>query len=164
MQKNFLALTALLLLNACNQYRSNIEAEQKAAAEQFFRGVWGCNPSDSLVSEDIIISYPVFERLYGTFAIRARENVKVLVNNFCSHWTEAQFTFHEAIAEKDQVVLMWSFNARNTGKINGEPPSNELVSWGGKSVFTFNDQGKIVTEVGEESEPGPFERITGKKN
>lgn len=165
MQKILLILSALLLLNACNQTGTSIEKERKVLAEEFFRGVYDCNPSlvDSLASDDILISYPIFETLFGTPVLRGREAVRNFASGFCRKWTEAQFTFHEKIAEGNKVALVWSFSARNTGGINGEPPSNEIISWGGISVFSFNDQGKILSEVGEESEPGPFERITIRK-
>ena len=32
-------------------------------------------------------------------------------------------------------------------------------SWGGITLFHFNESGKIIAEIGEESSPGPFERL-----
>jgi predicted ester cyclase len=153
MSKCLWILFVLFYIYGCNSNYDKEYKEHKILAEKFFRGVYSCNPSvvDSLAAENVFISYPIFERLYGTTAIQGREDVKNFVNNFCRHWTEAKFTIHKKIAEGSQVVLVWSFSARNTGSINGNPPSNKIVSWSGISVFSFNEQGKIVSEVGEES-------------
>ena len=59
---------------------------------------------------------------------------------------------------------MWTFSARNTGSIAGKQPDNQIHTWGGVSIFRFNSEGKIISEVGEESTPGPFERLQVKIN
>lgn len=134
---------------------------RKALAERFFRGVWGCDPSvvDDLAAADIVVSYPIFQSLYNSPTIRGRKAVKDLSANFCKTWTDAQVTIHEAVAQGDRVVLLWSFQARNVGPTrNGQQPTNREHSWGGITFFRFDKANKIVAEIGEESEPGPFER------
>ena len=136
----------------------------KTKAEQFFRGIYGCDPSvvDALASADIVSSYPIFEQLYNVTAFRGSEAVKDFATGFCSRWTDAHFIFHEAVAEGDKVVLVWSFRARFSGSGSnqqGGPPINQEQSWGGITLFRFNEEGKIVAEVGLESTPGPMERL-----
>ncbi len=153
---------ALLLLSACSNTTANTEAEYKARAERFFQGVYGCDPSvvDDLAGDDIVVSYPIFEKLFNAPAIRGREAVNNFATGFCSRWADAQITFHEAVAEGDRVVLVWSFRARDIGSAQQDvPPTNEEHSWGGITLFRFDGAGKIVAEIGEESEPGPVERL-----
>jgi hypothetical protein len=140
-----------------------MEAEHKALAERFFRGVYGCDPSvvDDLAGDDIVVSYPVFEKLFNTPAIRGREAVKEFAIGFCKRWTDAQIIIHETVAEEDRVILIWSFRARNVGSgQQGKPSTYQEHSWGGITLYRFDEFGKIVAEIGEESEPGPIERIT----
>ncbi|MHC4090927.1 MAG: nuclear transport factor 2 family protein [Planctomycetota bacterium] len=147
---------ALILcqLVACDGGTAGAALDRKALAEQFFRGVYGCEPSvvPDLGADSILISYPIFEDLFNTPAIRGRENVEEFARGFCSRWKNAQITIREAIAEGDRVVLIWSFRARNVA-------SGQESSWGGISLFRFDDAGKIIAEIGEESDPGPLERL-----
>ncbi|TFG72044.1 MAG: hypothetical protein E4H27_03395 [Anaerolineales bacterium] len=164
MRKWLFVAPFLLLLNACGDTNGGRESERKALAERFFRGVYGCDPSvvDELAADSVVVSYPIFERLYNTSALRGRKAVRDFAERFCSRWSDAQFTFHEAVAERDRVVLLWSFSARfvssETGQPN-QPPVNQKQSWGGITLYRFNEVGKIVAEIGEESAPGPFERV-----
>ena len=153
---------ALFLLNACNHTSVNIENERKELAEQFFRGIYGCNPSvvDDLAGEDIVISYPIFQKLFDAPALRGRNAVMDFATGFCSRWTDAEITIHETVAEGDKVVLLWSFQARSVVSAdNNLPPANQEQHWGGITLFRFDKANKIVAEIGEESDPGPFERV-----
>lgn len=131
-----------------------MEMEYKLLAERFFRGVYGGDPSvvDDLAGADVVISYPIFARLFNTPAIRGREAVKAFAVGFGTRWRDGQVTIHEAIEDKDRVVLLWSFRARRAD-------SDEQHSWGGISFFRFDETGKIIAEVGEESEPGLYARL-----
>jgi hypothetical protein len=98
--------------------------------------------------------------LYKKKAIRGRKSVREFSERFCRNWKDARFTFHESIAEGNKVVLVWSFNARNAGTDHKDAETtNHEHSWGGITVIRFDKTGKIISEVGEESEPGPYERI-----
>ncbi len=156
-----LICSMLFLVTACSTPRLDLGVEYKAKAEQFFRGVYGCNASaiDELASDDIALSYPIFQQIYNTPTIRGLEAVKNFSKRFCSRWADAKITIHDSIAENNQVMLLWSFQARNVGAIGGnDAPTNEVHGWGGISYFHFDESGKIVSEVGEESDPGPHAR------
>ena len=148
------SILVLALLFGCNSPRNDAPGDLAARAERFFRGVYGCDPTVvlELAGNDVFVSYPMFQELFGAPAIRGRANVENFARGFCSRWQDAEITVHEAVAEGNQVVLMWSFRARSTA-------SGEAVSWGGISLFQFDDSRRIIAEIGEESEPGPFERI-----
>ena len=149
------ALIVIMLVQtvACGDGPAEVPVDRKALAERFIRGVYGCEPSvvSELGGDSVLVSYPIFAELFNTPAFRGRENVEEFATGFCSRWKDAQITVHQAIAEGNQVVLMWSVRARNVA-------SEETSSWGGLSLFRFDDSGRIIAEVGEESAPGPFER------
>jgi hypothetical protein len=152
----------LCLLNACSTPSVSVQADRKILAERYFRGVYGCNPSiiDELAATNIVVSYPIFEQILQTPAIRGRDAVKGFANRFCSRWSDAQISIDKAIAERDQVVLVWSFRARNIAPLQpGQTPSGAEQSWGGITLFRFGPDNKVVAELGEESAPGPFGRL-----
>lgn len=160
MSKLYLLALFLLLLNGCGRHENG--QEQKKLAEQYIRGVYGCDSTvvDNLAADSIIISYPIFEKLFNTPAIKGKDAVRHFVSHFCNSWKEPRYTFHEAIAESGKVVLVWSFKARYVGPPQpGVPPTNQEKSWGGITFIRFNDAGKIAAEIGEESDPGPYERV-----
>jgi predicted esterase len=134
-----------------------------ADAQRWFRGVYGSDPSvvDELAAEDVIVSYPIFQKLFGRPVISGQEAVKDFAVGFSKRWVETEVTFHETVVQDDQVVLIWSFKGRGVGSaIDDLKPTNEIHRRGGITLIRFNDQGKIVAEIGEESEPGPIERLS----
>jgi hypothetical protein len=78
MQRYLLAALLPLLVSACGGVGGDVASERVALAERFFRGVYACDPSvvDDLAGDDIVVSYPIFEKLFNTSAIRGREAVK----------------------------------------------------------------------------------------
>ena len=138
-----------------------MKANHKKIAEQFFRGVYhgDLDVVDKLASEDIISSYPIYEKLFNTPVIRGHEAIKEFASGFSKRWIDQNIVIHETIAEGNRVVFLWSFQARNAGTgLQGTPPTNQVQSWGGLTLFRFNESGKIVAKIGEESSPGPFVR------
>jgi hypothetical protein len=135
--------------------------ELRAQAEQFFRGVYGGDSSvvDKFASEKIVISYPIFEKLFKKHAIRGRDDVKKFAVRFGSKWTDTKVTIHDALVDGNKVVLIWSFQARFVNDGQQDQAASKLRHWGGMSFFRFDDAGKIEQEIGEESEPGPIGRL-----
>ena len=127
-----------------------------AVAERYVRGLYGCQPEvvRELGAADITVSYPIFQKLFGKPALAGQEAVTAFAEHFCHKWAEPEFVVHESIADGDKVVLVWSFSARDT-ETQGAPRS----FWGGMSLIRFDGDGRISEEVGEESEPGPMERL-----
>ena len=136
----------------------------RAAAEGFFEAVYGCDATsiDDYGAEGVVVSYPIFETLYQTPAIRGREAVRDFSSSFCRRWSDPQITVNQAIEEGDRVVLLWSFSAVDNMALT-QPGGDARArdSWGGISAFRVDDQGKVVEEVGEESSPGPIARLGG---
>jgi hypothetical protein len=165
MNKYLLMITLSLLLVSCGKNKTNEAVKYKALAERFFREEYGTNPSvvDEFAAEDIVVSYPSYQRFFGTSNIRGHEAVKKLSAGFCSRWKETQVTFQESIAEGNSVALVWSFKGRMVGSPSPDiQPTNKIESWGGITIYNFNKEGKILREYGLESVPGPIERMQNK--
>lgn len=136
--------------------------DNKITAEKFFRGVYGCDPSvvDKFANDSISVSYPVFKRLFNKTEIKGKESVKNFAIGFCSRWENAQITIHESIMEENKVVLFWSFKAKFIGESQLDGPTkNTGYTWGGISLFHFDNEGKVLTEIGEENEKGLIYRL-----
>lgn len=160
-----LALTMLsfLLTGPAPRAAAETGSEHTMTAEKFCHALYVCEPDvvAELAADSIVISYPIFATVIGAPALHGRDAAVEFARRFCSRWANADITFHKTIAEGNSVVLVWSFSARSIAPgPNGEPPSNEVQSWGGITLYQFNDDGKIVLEIGEESDPGPFARIS----
>ena len=160
-KKSIMLILALCFFSACETVK-NADTERKTIAEQYFRSVYGGDTSkiDSLVSDDVVSSYPVYEQLLGTKVIRGREALKEFALGFGERWKDPKIRIDEAVAEDESVVLEWTFSATRT---NTTPDSSlvggQKYSWGGITLFHFNESGRITEEIGEESSPGPFERL-----
>ena len=138
-------------------------AEHKETAERFFRAVYSGDSEtvSELAAENIVLSYPVIEQVYGTPALQGREALLVLVGRFGARWTDVRIRIHESIAEGDDVVLFWDYAARAATAAEDTPPAEREHAWGGITLYRFDEAGKIVLELGEESAPGPIARIAG---
>jgi hypothetical protein len=152
---------ALLVLAGCGG-SPDATAEREAAAERYLRGIYECDASvaDELAADSIVISYPVFQTIFGKPAVRGSDEVKKFSEHFCSRWIDGEITVDDLIYDGYDVVILWSFRAKNgiPGE-DGSPPTLEESAWGGITLIRFNDDGKITTEVGEESTPGPSARL-----
>lgn len=137
--------------------------QQADFAQQWIRGVYGSNPTvvNELAAEDVVISYPIFQKLFGKPALRGKAAAKKFAGGFCQRWKETRVTFHETIVQDARVVLVWSFRGRNVDSArDGVKPTGQIHEWGGITVIRFDDEGKIIAEIGEESEPGPMGRLS----
>lgn len=156
---------ALLLIAGCGSDGASLESERKATAERFLRGLYGGDLSivDELAADDIVISYPGFQEILGTPAVRGLDAARAFADGFSRRWVDQHITIHEAIAEGDRVVVVWSFRARNTeaGGSDGsdQPQGQAEQAWGGITLYRFDADGKIAVELGEESTPGPYARL-----
>jgi len=144
-------------------------ARRKAMAEHFFRGIYGGDPSvvDELATDDIEISYPIFQSIFGKPSLRGRQEVRDFASGFGQRWADPQISIEETIGAADRVVIRWSYQAREVGsRPGGPPPTNQVHRWTGMTIYRFDSTGKIFAEFGEESQPTPVERVgsdNGKK-
>lgn len=157
-------LIALLGLTGC-QASSDLRVESVAAnrlevAERYFRAVYTGRGDglDDLVAPDIVVSYPIFQDRFGTPALRGREAVKNFARGFGSRWSDAEVIIYDSVVDEEAVVLVWSFRARWMGPNEGDGEDVER-SWGGITLIKFDEQRRVIMELGEESEPGPSGRL-----
>ena len=151
------ALVLFLAVGACSTSDEPPSGDLAATAEAFFRAVYGCAPDrlQDLASADVTLSYPIFETLYGTGTIRGLEAAVDFSNSFCRRWAQASMSVDEVVQDGNRVVLVWSFSANDQ---LSEDASDARRSWGGISVFRFDESGRVLEEFGEESTPGPTAR------
>ena len=114
MDTRSLFTSLLVVLTIVCSASANGADELRARAERFFRGVYGGDSSviDELASDKIVISYPIFDTLFKTSAIRGRDDVKKFAASFGRKWTDTKVTIHESLVDGNKVVLLWSFQAR----------------------------------------------------
>jgi predicted ester cyclase len=137
-------------------------SDRKDKAERFMRAVYGGDAGvvDELAADDIALSYPVFESVFNTPTLRGKKAVRAFAERFVTKWADGKLTIHASVEEGDRVVLLWSFRARQVGALaNGAPPTGKESRWGGITLYRFDQAGKIIEELGEESAPGPFARL-----
>lgn len=137
--------------------------KQKELASQFFTSVYEGNSSivEELVAEFSIVTNPIFMRLFNLPALRGRKAYMDHAINFSSTWKNGKVTIHEIVAEGQTVSLLCSFRARKVSA--NHPPESHMGGehqWGGITLLHFNEAGKVIAEIGEESEPGPQERLS----
>ena len=132
-------------------------------AEKYLRGVYSGDTSvvDDLAGNDVIATYPIFNKIFNTPSLIGREAVKKLATGFASRWKNPQITIHETVKQDNKVVFIWSFRAKRIDSTaEDNKTTDEVHSWGGITFFRFDESGKIIVEIGEESEPGPIGRLT----
>ena len=157
----WLVPVAFLLFSKC-QGTGDVLNDRKNQAELLFRNIYGGEPSkiSNLVTEDVVSTYPIFKQVLGTSVIHGREAYENFAVHFKNRWKEPHLSIDDAVAEENQVVLIWSFHAKSAETT----PDSSFISgqdyqWGGITLFKFNSEGKIWAEIGEESAPGPFARL-----
>ena len=136
-------------------------ANHEELAIEFLNGVYGGDPTvvDRLASPDIVVSYPIFEELFAAPSIRGRDAVRDFAAGFGERWIDAEVTVYSVVSSDDMVVLLWGFRAR---RANGEGDNAGVLpesAWGGISLYRFDDNDRVVLEIGEESNPGPAARV-----
>ena len=166
MRKTILLAAFTLLLIASTSLGADLKSERIATAEEYLRGIYGGDPSvvDRLTSDDIVLSYPIIQSVAGTSSLRGRDAVRGLAERFSKKWKDPQLEIHETVFEGNRLVLLWSFRARSLEKTSpGQAAADSEYSWGGITLIRFDDEGKITAEIGEESDPGPYERVHATK-
>lgn len=72
---------------------------RKASAERFFRGIYGGDPRvvDDLAADDIEISYPIFQAIFGKTSLRGRQEVRKFASGFGQRWADPEISINEAV-------------------------------------------------------------------
>jgi len=142
------------------------DAKRKKLAVEFLRGIYTGDPSvvDRIAAPDIVVSYPIFAEIFKAPAIRGREAVRDFAIGFSERWVDASVTVHHVVADGDEVVLVWEFQARSTNSGKSGDAEATKNAWGGVTLYRFDEADQIALELGEESTPGPVARLPGAFN
>ena len=163
MRRAAITAAAVACMLSCARSDRRTGEDLRGPAERYLSAVYGCRSElvDSLVSDSVVVSYPGFEAMLGTSALRGREAVRRFAERFCGRWTNRELTVHEAVQDGRRVVLVWQFRAVPTfvDSVAGSG-SAAPQGWGGITFFRFDEEGEVVEEIGEESTPGPMARIS----
>jgi predicted ester cyclase len=137
------------------------DAKRKKLAVDFLRGIYTGDPSvvDQIGAPDIVVSYPIFDEIFKTPAIRGRDAVRDFAIGFSKRWIDARVTVRQVLADGDAVVLIWEFQARSANPDHSGDAELSKKAWGGITLYRFNDSNQIILELGEESTPGPAARV-----
>ncbi len=152
-----------LLLVGCAGTGREPGSARKAEAERFLRALYGGDTTvvNALAADTIVVSYPIFQEVLGTPAVRGIDAVRAFSIRFSHKWEQQQVTVHQAIAEGDRVVLVWSVRAHLAqSDASAQAPAEADQAWGGITVYQFDADGRIAVEFGEESTPGPYARLS----
>ncbi len=161
MRQLLLSLLMLGFLTACAKDGSEIDATREEIAIEFLNGMYTGNPAvvDTLAAPDIVVSYPIFNEVFGTPSILGREAVRDFVVRFGKRWVDAEVTVHEVATDGDIVVVVWGFRARAANPEKADSSSLSERKWGGITLYRFDSEDRIILELGEESAPGPAARV-----
>jgi len=156
-----LVIAVLLPLSACIADKSDLEATHKQIALDFLRGEYSGDLAvvDRLAAPEIVVSYPVFEEIFGSASISGRQAVRDFAAGFAKRWIDRELTIYQVVTQGDSVVVVWGFRARRAGSDSPDGASKAESSWGGVTLFRFDSKVQIAFEIGEESSPGPSGRV-----
>ncbi len=148
------------------ELRAQNTTSNKELAKQYISCVYieDSGQLEKLISEDIVSTYPVYKEIFNKVGLSGKEEVIQFANHFKQRWHDREIKFREVIADKNKVVLIWSFTARMVDENSANPDNGQKQNWGGITIIYFNDAGKINAEVGLENDPGPFELLEQTRN
>jgi predicted ester cyclase len=117
----------------------------KAIAERWMLELWekgDYDLADEIISPDYLRHDPFIE-LKGP-----QEYLEKVVKPLRGAFPNAAYTIEEMIAERDYVLIKWSFVGTHKGDLQGIPPTGVKAEHDGMDLLRFRD-GKII-----ESWPG----------
>ena len=161
MRRLFLIVPALSLRFGCATNTSVVDAKREDAAIEFLRGIYSGDSSvvDRLAAPDIVVSYPIFEEVFGEPTIAGREAVRDFAEGFGERWVDSEVVVHDVVIRGDTAVVIWGVRARSAASIDTDRSTFAERAWGGITLYRFDQEDRIVFEIGEESTPGPAARI-----
>lgn len=161
MRRLFLIVPALLSIFGCAANVSVVDAKREDTAIEFLRGIYTGDSSvvDRLAAPGIVVSYPIFEEVFGEPTIVGREGVRDFAEGFGERWIDGEVIVHDVVIRGDTAIVIWGFQARRAVPDSADRSTMAETAWGGITLYRFDDDNRIVFEIGEESTPGPAARI-----
>ncbi len=122
-------------------------ARNKASMKKFEQMINTCDTSlaDELVADDAPFFTPASEKpLYGGAGYLS------VVHWMRSGFSDVQWHMEEMVAEGNVVAVHWTLTGTHDGEFMGIPPTGKKVSCSIMNFYTFNDEGKIVSDLAAE--------------
>ena len=162
MLRLLLIVPVLLPMLGCDADTSVIDTKREDAAIEFLRGMYTGDLSviDRLAAPDIVVSYPIFEDVFGEPTIAGRSAVRNFAKGFSERWVDGEVIVHDVIIRGDTAVVVWGFRARRAVSDSDDRSTSPENAWGGITLYRFDEEDRIVFEIGEESTPGPAARVS----
>jgi steroid delta-isomerase-like uncharacterized protein len=83
---------------------------------------------------------------------------RAIVEALKGGFPDVKFTVEELIAERDRVVVRWSWTGTHTGTFRGIPASGKAVKDTGIAIYVFKD-GKVLASILETDRLGVLQQI-----
>ena len=118
--------------------------------------VWGkgsLDTIDELAAPNFSVYYPLLRE-----TVHGPEAFKQVLMGVHAGLPDVEVLSENEIAEGDQVAVRWTMHGTHTGELLGIPPTSQLVTLTGITIYRLTD-GKIVEERGEEDALGFMQQL-----
>lgn len=126
------------------QQNQNQSPEQnKQVVQRFVEECWNqgnLNKATELLADQVHFHDPVFPNLNPGI-----QNIKNHIEQCRRAFPDLKFTITDTIAERNEVVLHWSFHGTQKGSFLGMQPTSRKVTLDGTSIYRI-ENAKIAEE------------------
>lgn len=119
------------------------EQQMQATANTIVKA-WNTNDHDLMAS----VMTPDFVRMQGgvtEFNTAAAYGSELMASNFTA-FPDFSVKVDKSEYSGNQAIIHWTVTGTNKGEFNGNPPTNKKITTHGVSIWTFNSDGKAVSE------------------
>ena len=132
-----------------------MSAEQNnAVARRYLEEIW--NQRNLAVIDEIIAPEVVGHVAGQTF--RGVGTLRQRAKNLSAIYSDVHFTVEDQIAERDKVLVRWTFRGRHTGEYLGAKPTDKEVVATGMNLFRLVN-GKIEELWVESDDLGELQQL-----
>ncbi|MFC4720939.1 ester cyclase [Geojedonia litorea] len=148
----FLVLT-MVVLASCNQQKNDVKTEaeikqqaleeQMTAANEALFVAWNSGDT-SIVEANMVAEFT--RKQNGEPDAKRRDDYIGLINTFRTAIPDITFTYELVTIVGNKTISKWTAKGTNTGMFGDQPPTGKSSVTHGLTIFTFNDEGKVVSE------------------
>jgi steroid delta-isomerase-like uncharacterized protein len=106
-------------------------ASPETLARRYFDDIW--NRRD-IAAIDQVVAANVVGHVNAT-TLHGKEVLKTRVGALAAAYPDRRFTIEDLVADRDRVVVRWTFEGTNTGPLYGNPATGRRVSVTGMNLF-----------------------------
>jgi steroid delta-isomerase-like uncharacterized protein len=122
---------------------NNLPETIKKVVQRFVQECWNqgnLNAASDLLTDRVRLHDPVFPNLNAGV-----QNIKNHIEQCRQAFPDLKFTIEDTIAERNEVVVYWSFHGTHKGQFLGMQPTNRKVNLNGTSIYRLEGS-KIAEE------------------